>query len=122
MAFHDQRLGENLRRIRLNAHITQRVLSEQIGYQTPEHWSRIESGRRRIPPHMLDRFCELLNVSYEEVLHGATEARIHSDAEPELAGSYEEQFAAIIADCPPDVVEGILSVCEQIAHLPGLRK
>lgn len=122
MAFHDQRLGENLRRIRLNAHMTQRVLSEQIGYQTPEHWSHIESGRRRIPLHMLDRFCELLNVSYEEVLRGATEARIRSDAEPELAGSYEEQFAAIIADCPPDVVEGILSVCEQIAHLPGLRK
>ena len=122
MAFHDQRLGENLRRIRLNAHITQRVLSEQIGYQTPEHWSRVESGRRRSPLHMLDRFCELLNVSYEEVLRGATEARIRSDAEHERAGSYEEKFAAIIADCPPDVVEGILSVCEQIAHLPGLRK
>ena len=122
MAFHDRRLGENLRHIRLNAHMTQKALTEQIGYQAPEHWSRIESGRRRIPPHRLDRFWELLNVSYEEVLHGATEARIHSDAEPELAGSYEEQFAAIIADCPPDVVEGILSVCEQIAHLLGLRK
>ena len=122
MAFHDQRLGENLRRIRLNAHMTQRVLSEQIGYQTPEHWSRIESGRRHIPLHMLDRFCELLNVSYEEVLHGATEARIRSDAKPARAGSYAERFAAIIADCPPDVVEGILSVCEQIAHLLGLRK
>ena len=71
---------------------------------------------------MLDRFCELLNVSYEEVLHGATEARIRSDAEPERVRSYEEQFAAIIADCPSDVVDGILSVCEQIAHLPGLRK
>lgn len=122
MAFHDQRLGENLRRIRLNAHMTQRVLSEQIGYQTPEHWSRIESGRRHIPLHMLDRFCELLNVSYEEVLHSAKEARIRSGAESERAGSYAERFAAIIADCPPDVVEGILSVCERIAPLPGLRK
>ena len=59
---------------------------------------------------------------YEEVLHGATEARIRSDAKPGQTRSYEERFGAIIADCPPDVVEGILSICEQIAHLPGLRK
>ena len=65
---------------------------------------------------------QALDVSYEEALRSATEARIRSDAEPERAGSYEERFAAIIADRPPDVVEGILSVCEQIAHLPGLRK
>ena len=76
MAFHNRRLGENLRRIRLNAHMTQKALTEQIGYQSPEHWSRIESGCRHIPLHMLDRFCKLLDVSYEEVLHGATEARM----------------------------------------------
>ena len=111
MAFHNRRLGENLRRIRLNAHMTQKALTEQI-----------ESGCRHIPLHMLDRFCKLLDVSYEEVLHGATEARIRSDAEPGQTRSYEERFGAIIADCPPDVVEGILSICEQIAHLPGLRK
>ena len=80
------------------------------------------SGCRHIPLHMLDRFCKLLDVSYEEVLHGATEARIRSDTKPEQTRSYEERFGAIIADCPQDVVEGILSICEQIAHLPGLRK
>ena len=122
MAFHNRRLGENLRRIRLNAHMTQKALTEQIGYQSPEHWSRIESDCRHIPLHMLDRFCKLLDVSYEEVLHGAMEARIRSDAKPGQTRSYEERFGAIIADCPPDVVEGILSICEQIAHLPGLRK
>ena len=71
---------------------------------------------------MLDRFCRLLDVSYEEVLCGATEARIRSDAEPGQTRSYEERFGAIIEYCPPDVVEGILSVCEQIAHLSRLRK
>ena len=62
MAFHNRRLGENLRRIRLNAHMTQKALTEQIGYQSPEHWSRIESGCRHIPLHMLDRFCKLLDI------------------------------------------------------------
>ena len=96
MAFHDRRLGENLRRIRLNAHMTQKALTEQIGYQSPEHWSRIESGCRHIPLHMLDRFCKLLDVSYEEVLHGATEARIRSDTKPEQTRSYEERSLRIV--------------------------
>ena len=57
MAFHDRRLGENLRRIRLNAHMTQKALTEQIGYQAPEHWSRIESGSRYIPRTCLTVFA-----------------------------------------------------------------
>ena len=59
MAFHNRRLGENLRRIRLNAHMTQKALTEQIGYQSPEHWSRIEpfgigaGDRVRLPAYPL---------------------------------------------------------------------
>ena len=87
-------------------------------------WVCLRRGKRAVyrPFSLLNRFYELLDVSYEEVLHGATEARIRNDAEPGQTRSYEERFGAIIADCPPDVVEGILSICEQIAHLPGLRK
>ena len=106
-------------RVRLNTHMTQKALTE---HQSSEHWSCIESGCRHIPLHMLDRFCKLLHVSYEEVLHGATDARIRKDAKPEQTRSYEERFGAIIADCPQDAAENILSICEQIAHLPGLRK
>ena len=87
-------------------------------------WVCLRRGKRAVnrPFSLLNRFYELLGVSYEEVPHGVTEARIRSDAEPGQTRSYEERFGAIIADCPPDVVEGILSICEQIAHLPGLRK
>lgn len=122
MAFHYRRLGENMRRTRLRAHMTQKTLAEKIGYQSPEHWSRIESGSRRIPLHTLDSFCELLNVSYEEILSGATDVRIRGDGEPSRTKSYEERFGAIVADCPPEVIEDILSICAQIASLPGLRK
>ena len=59
MELHDRRLGENLRRIRLNAHLTQKAISEKLGYTSSEHWSRIESGERHIPLHTLDRFCAL---------------------------------------------------------------
>ena len=122
MAFHYRRLGENLRRIRLNAQLTQKTLTEKIGYQSSEHWSRIESGHRHIPLHTLDRFCKLMNVSYEDVLLGATEARVRSDTAPDQTKSYEERFRTIIADCPQDVVESILTICEQIAGLPGIQK
>ena len=80
MELHDRRLGENLRRIRLNAHLTQKAISEKLGYTSSEHWSRIESGERHIPLHTLDRFCCLMNVSYEEVLRGATEASVRGAA------------------------------------------
>ena len=75
MAFHYRRLGQNMRRIRLSANMTQRTVAEALGYRSCEHWSRIESGVRHIPLHILDSFCKVTGASYAEVLLGTTDAQ-----------------------------------------------
>ena len=35
MAFHYRRLGQNMRRIRLSANMTQRAVAEALGYANP---------------------------------------------------------------------------------------
>ena len=55
MAFHYRRLGQNMRRIRLGANMTQRAIAEALGYRSCEHWSRIESGVRHIPLQYMER-------------------------------------------------------------------
>ena len=69
--FHYKMLGRNMKRLRLSASLTQKTISEALEYKSPEHWSRVESGERKIPLHKLDAFCVYTNASFEDVLEGA---------------------------------------------------
>lgn len=120
MAFHYRRLGQNMRRIRLGANMTQRAIAEALGYRSCEHWSRIESGVRHIPLHILDSFCKITGASYEEVLFGTTDVPITPNAPLEPRQYYERQFAEIIAAYPDEVVERILEICRQAVCLVDL--
>ena len=117
MAFHYRRLGQNMRRIRLSANMTQRAVAEALGYRSCEHWSRIESGVRHIPLHILDSFCKVTGASYAEVLLGTTDVPMVPSAPLDLRQDYEKQFAEIIAAYPDEVVERILEICRQAVCL-----
>ena len=89
-------------------------------YRSCEHWSRIESGVRHIPLHILDSFCKITGASYEEVLFGTTDVPITPNAPLEPRQYYERQFAEIIAAYPDEVVERILEICRQAVCLVDL--
>jgi hypothetical protein len=53
------------------------------------------------------------DVSYEELLKGATDARIIAQEGSDKNADNERRFAEIVADCPQDVVDLILEMCRQ---------
>lgn len=112
------RLGKNLQAIRKRRNITQKGLAEMLGCST-EHLCHIESGKRHIQLDMLNLFCEVLGVSYEEVLSGATQARINN-AEASNVQDQDalEQFAQIISGCSDAKIHGLLDICWQVIELP----
>ena len=112
--FHYKMLGRNMKRLRLSASLTQKTISEALEYKSPEHWSRVESGERKIPLNKLDAFCVYTNASFEDVLEGATDAHIRRDSAPNRPKTYGERFLEIIADCSDEEVEDLLQICMKI--------
>ena len=76
MAIHYVRLGQNIRTARNKVKMTQRAAVEELSINSVEHYSHLECGNRRVQLETLDDICKLYNVSYEELLKGATDARI----------------------------------------------
>ena len=64
MAINYERIGFNIKQCRKNAGLTQRVLAEKVGC-TPEHFSHIEKGSRKVQLEMLVAICKHLNVSID---------------------------------------------------------
>lgn len=113
MAIHYVRLGQNIRAARNKIKMTQRAAVEELSINSVEHYSHLECGNRRVQLETLDDICKLYNVSYEELLKGATDAKIIASDGADSGNDNERRFAAIVADCPQDVVELILEMCRQ---------
>ena len=54
--------GSMIKDARLQANVSQKELSEAIGYKTATAISLIESGKRDIAAYMLDRIIEVLGL------------------------------------------------------------
>lgn len=117
MAIHYVRLGQNIRAARNKARMTQRAAVEELSINSVEHYSHLECGNRRVQLETLDDICKLYNVSYEELLKGATDAKIVAQGDDSSRSDHERRFAEIVADCPSEVIELILDICRQAVSI-----
>lgn len=60
-------LGERIRKIRQDKGITQKFVSEKLGYENASTLCAIEKGERNLPSKKIPIIVEVLDVSYEEL-------------------------------------------------------
>lgn len=118
MAIDYKQLGRNIHAIRKKRKLTQQDLADILNY-SPEHISQLEHGNRPIQLDALNQICEDLNVSFGELLFGATPALIAPKEErvSEDADAVTE-FSALIHGCSQKRIENILSICRILANFP----
>ncbi len=117
MSLHFERLGANIAAYRKKRNVTQKTLSE-ICDCPPESISRYENGHRKFSLDMLDAICQYLDVSYEEILSGATTAKIRSDrqSDPDWAA---DEFKKIICGYSDQTIRKLLDICVTILSISG---
>ena len=107
MAVSAKILGKRLKKARTDKGFTQEYIAEKVSF-TPEHVSRIERGLKPIYLHKLGEWCDLLDVSMEELIAGAS---IPENAE------HNRQFGEIARGCSQETVEAMLDTCRVIAQV-----
>lgn len=117
MPLQHDRLGKNIHAYRIKHKLSQNDFAEMIGC-TPEQLSRIENGHRRVQLDTLNNICEILDISYEELLWGATEAKIHAENEMNSENWASEEFMKIVFGLSDEKIKSILSICAEIVQLP----
>ena len=121
MSINYERIGFNIRRCRKNAGMTQRVLAEKVGC-TPEHFSHIEKGSRKVQLEMLVVICEHLNVSIEDVLENALtiEIRRRDDNDDLSEDMQNAAFQRMLSGISKEKAAALMSICQSILSLPRL--
>ncbi len=72
------RVGANIQRIREEHHYTQEGLSELIGV-TPNHLSAIERGVSGISLELMEKLCQVLSVTADQILFGQMAAEANGE-------------------------------------------
>ena len=109
-------LGRNIRDQRKKKKLTQQQLAEDLGCST-EHLCHIENGVRHIQFEMLNAVCLRLQVSFEDLLRGATDAQIRSEQEQVNMDKYAKDFVDIVGNCSPEEVDQVLEICRKIVDM-----
>lgn len=117
MAIHYDRLGKNLRKYRKKNKLSQNVLAEKINCPHTSI-SRFENNKRKLSLELLNLICEELNISYEEILAGATDAKILTGEERNEENWAAEEFARITSGCSEVTIRNLLDICSQIVSMP----
>lgn len=60
-------LGERIRKIRQEKGITQKFVSEKLGYENASTLCAIEKGNKELPSKKIPIVAEVLGVSFEEL-------------------------------------------------------
>ena len=63
-------LGETIRALRKQRGLTLKTLSNRLGYTTHGYVSEIETGKKTPSMDFIVKFCELLNLSIDQLLKG----------------------------------------------------
>lgn len=61
------KFGANLKRIRLEKGLTQKVVSEKLGYEYPSTLSEIESGKKGFNAEKIPLLAEVLSVEINDL-------------------------------------------------------
>lgn len=87
----DKLIGENIKRERIKAGLTQERFSEMIG-MGPKSLSAVERGTVGISLPSLKRVCKALSISSDALIFGEIEQRDTGDLTDRLARLSPEQY------------------------------
>ena len=84
-------IGERLKKVRKEKHMTQEQLAEKLDVSIA-FLSRIERGSSQVNLKRLSQICEILGVSEGEILNGVSNK----------SNKYlNEEFSSLLKDCSP---------------------
>lgn len=113
MEFSYQELGAALARIRTQKGLTQRELEERSRSRLKQAAiSEAENGNKRLPLDRFVEFCNLLEIRSDEVLDPYLSSPPMSDQSDAIVDSYVIAMAELMQDCPPNVKEGMIEICQ----------
>ncbi len=105
------RVGGNIQRLREEHHETQEELSEKLGV-TPNHLSAIERGVSGISLELLEKLCQVLNVTADHILFGRKAAEVNGEDLLKLLQSIDQGQTEIAR-----LGQAISTLAEQLNHL-----
>lgn len=88
------RVGANIQWLREERHYTQEALSEKLGV-TPNHLSAIERGVSGISLELLEKLCQVLEVTADHILFGRKAAEANGEELMKLLRSIDQGQAEI---------------------------
>jgi len=97
-------IGERLKKARLEKKLTQEKLAEKIDVSVA-FLSRIERGSSQINLKRLSQICEILGKSEGEILNGAISSS---------RNYLNDDFRALLKNCPPDKQKLIYKIARAI--------
>lgn len=89
------RVGTNIQQLREERHYTQEGLSEKLGV-TPNHLSAIERGVSGVSLELLEKLCQVLEVTADHILFGRVAAETNGEELMELLRTINERQMEII--------------------------
>lgn len=89
------RVGANIQRLREERHYTQEALSEQLGV-TPNHLSAIERGVSGISLELMEKLCQVLEVTADHILFGRKAAEANGEELLQLLRSIDQGQGEIV--------------------------
>lgn len=92
-------LGENIRRARMKARISQEELAKRLGYKSRSTIAKIESGENDLTQKKVAAFAKALNVSINYLLDG--------DRKSGLKGGRIPVLGRVVAGIPLEAIEDI---------------
>lgn len=109
-------IGQNLRRAREEAELTQRKLAGYLGCSAT-HYGRIERGEKPVTLHALAAAGQVLNVPVGALLKGAIEGEEFAE-QPSLTARCIAKTVALCADgCSTQAVMLMLTLCREVARI-----
>lgn len=60
--------GKQLKQARLNLDLTQKQISDKLGWTSSQMISEVERGSVYLSPESLKKVCKILNLDYKETL------------------------------------------------------
>lgn len=99
-------IGSRLKQARINKHLTQEKLAEELDVSIT-CLSRIECGKYEISLKRLDEICGILNVNLSYILDGSS-----SNSSNYLT----DDFASLLKSCPSEKIKLIYKVTKTIVE------
>ena len=108
-------LGQNMKKIRIAAGLTQQKTAELIGI-SQLHYGRLERGERRTSIEHIEGIAKALSVSAEDLFIGCFDLHREPNFEHEDITELVNEFAFLLLNCTPPERKLCFDICQRISR------